>query len=114
MATNIDQQQRVCQRFGVDFRPPLLLSNVGIALHTLGQQPVNGLRHPEEEGTCGWYIWCGEEMSDDQGFFHPVCLEHLSQYCPEIIPYLGLPPGWRVLLAPGYEDVWFDEVLLDI
>jgi hypothetical protein len=27
-------------------------------------------------------------------------------------PYLVLPPGRRVLLAPGFEDVWFDECLL--
>jgi hypothetical protein len=26
--------------------------------------------------------------------------------------YLGLAPGWRFLIAPGYEDVWFDEILL--
>ncbi|WP_443019960.1 immunity protein Imm33 domain-containing protein [Shewanella sp. OMA3-2] len=22
--------------------------------------PINGLRHKAENGTCGWYIWCGE------------------------------------------------------
>ncbi len=22
-----------------------------------------------------------------------------------VIPYIGLPPGWRFLSAPGYEDV---------
>jgi hypothetical protein len=36
----------------------------------------------------------------------------LGDYCPSILPYLALPPGWRVLLAPGYEDVWFDGELL--
>jgi hypothetical protein len=29
-------------------------------------------------------------------------------------PYLALPPGWRFLIAPDYEDVWFDESLLHI
>lgn len=33
---------------------------------------------------------------------------------PEIKKYLGLPPGWRFLIAPGYEDIWFDEALLSI
>ena len=28
------------------------------------------------------------------------------------LPYLGLAPGWRFLIAPGYEDVWYDEKLL--
>jgi hypothetical protein len=39
---------------------------------------------------------------------------HLADYCPELLPYIGLAPGWRVLLAPGYEDVWYDESLLKI
>ena len=25
----------------------------------------------------------------------------------------GLPPGWRFLIAPGHEDVWYDGSLLD-
>jgi len=29
-------------------------------------------------------------------------------------PYLARPPGWRVLLAPGQEDVWYDGTLLDV
>jgi hypothetical protein len=28
--------------------------------------------------------------------------------------YLGLAPGWRFLVAPGYKDVWFDAKLLNI
>ncbi|WP_459213513.1 immunity protein Imm33 domain-containing protein [Paraburkholderia caribensis] len=28
------------------------------------------------------------------------------------MPYLGLPPGWRFLIAEGYEDVWEDAKLL--
>jgi hypothetical protein len=31
-----------------------------------------------------------------------------------VFPYLALPPGWRFLLAPGYEDVWYDPTLLDL
>ncbi len=27
---------------------------------------------------------------------------------PEVLPYLALPPGWRFLIADGYEDGWFD------
>lgn len=32
----------------------------------------------------------------------------------ELEPYLALPPGWGVVLAPDYEDVWYDEALLDV
>ncbi len=31
-----------------------------------------------------------------------------------IVPYLGLAPGWGVVLAPNYEDVWYDEKLLAV
>ncbi|MGW0215805.1 hypothetical protein ACWDXH_15570 [Micromonospora chokoriensis] len=27
---------------------------------------------------------------------------------------MALPPGWGVVLAPDYEDVWYDEALLDV
>lgn len=39
-------------------------------------------------------------------------VEHLLEEFPEIGEYLSLPPGYRFLLAAGYEDVWYDEKLL--
>jgi hypothetical protein len=86
----------------------------GIALHTLTSVPLNALRHPPEHGTCGWYIWGGETLSDDPTFFKPLHVSHLSEVCPSIVPYLGLAPGWRVLIAPNQEEVWFDETLLAV
>ncbi len=73
--------------------------------------PLNALRHEPEKETCGWYIWAGEELSQAVDFFVPLHVSHLPIWCPEIIEYLGMPPGWRVLLAPGYVDVWYDESL---
>jgi hypothetical protein len=76
--------------------------------------PLNGMRHPVEGGACGWYFWAGEEFSQAADFFQPVHVEHLRLWRPEVVPYLALPPGWRFLIAPGYEDVWYDEKLLDV
>ena len=45
------------------------------------------------------------------GFFVALHVGHLAEWCPRVVPYLALPPGYRVLLAPEYEDVWFDESL---
>jgi hypothetical protein len=39
-------------------------------------------------------------------------VEHIADHVPELLPYLALPAGWRVLIAPGYEDVWYDETLI--
>jgi hypothetical protein len=63
--------------------------------------------------TSGWYIWAGEgSPSSDPDFFVPLHLEHLSEWRPEILKFLGLPPGWRFLTAGKYEDVWYDATLL--
>ena len=76
--------------------------------------PINGLRHPPEGDTISWYIYASEELSDDLGFFKPLDVEHLNDWCPQIKKYLGLAPGWRFLIAGDYEDVWFDGSLLEV
>lgn len=60
------------------------------------------------------YIWSGENFSEEPGFFVPWHAKHLHDRYPEIAKYLGLAPGWRFLIAPGHEDVWFDANLLNI
>lgn len=108
-----DIQLSIAVGFGVEPLLPEQAAKVGIARNVQsGAQPLNALRHRPEQDTSGWYIWAGEEMSDDPDFFVPLHISHLAKWCPNLLPYLGLPPGWRVLLAPGYEDVWFDESLL--
>lgn len=108
-----DAQSRVAGRFGVEPLLPERNAKVGIAQNVQsGAQPLNALRHRPERDTSGWYVWAGEELSNDPEFFVPLHISHLAEWCPDLLPYLGLPPGWRVLLVPGYEDVWFDESLL--
>lgn len=85
---------------------------LGVAMATIGRQPVNGLRHLPEEGTTGWYVWCGEQFSSAADFFQPVHIAHLDEILPLIVPYLGLPAGWRFQFALNHEDVWFDPGLL--
>lgn len=112
--TDVNESQRaLAARFGTVALPPESDVKVGISRNVLeGLLPLNALRHAPEDDSSGWYIWAGEELSDAPDFFVPLHISHLAEWCPQILPYLGLPPGWRVLLAPGYEDVWFDENLL--
>jgi hypothetical protein len=42
---------------------PAASDKVGLALATLALVPLNGLRHPAEGDTCGWYIWGGADFS---------------------------------------------------
>jgi hypothetical protein len=79
-----------------------------------GLKPINGLRHPPEGDTTGWFIWAGTELSSADDFFLPNHVEHLEEWAPQAIKYLGLPPGWRFLVTDDYEDVWFDAKLLEI
>ena len=107
-------QAALCDRFGVECRPSEPHLKLGVALNTLSLHPLNALRHPPASDTTGWYVWGGDEMSSAADFFQPIHVSHLAELMPAIIPYLGLPPGWRFQIATGHEDVWFDADLLDV
>lgn len=107
-----DTQAELCERYGTEFHPSQPHLKLGLALATLGQQPINGLRHPPAGDTTGWYVWGGRELSFDADFFQPVHIAHVGELLPAIVPYLGLPAGWRFQVAVGHEDVWFDQTLL--
>jgi hypothetical protein len=111
----VEVQRDVCRRYDAVWceAPPDL--KVGISRNVRdGVRPLNGLRHPPQGETTGWYIWAGEEPSREPDFFVPLHVNHLMDWCPEVLPFLGLPPGYRFLLASDYEDVWKDDSLLDI
>jgi hypothetical protein len=92
--TIADIQRRICKAYGAEFIPPAPGSKVGIALQTMDRTPINGVRTPPTETTCGWYIYAGDEWSDDPDFYKPICVEHMGEYCKFALPFLALPPGW--------------------
>lgn len=107
-------QAALCLRFEAapSFVAPEMMLGVARDVWT-PRWPINGLRHPIDGEVSGWYLWAGGELSRDPGFFEPHHAAHLIEKVPQTSPYLALPPGWRFLIAPGYEDVWYDEALLD-
>lgn len=107
------KQEAVCKTFGSSFVMSPIDLKIGIADNVQeGKLPINGLRHPLEGDTTGWYIWAGEEFSNDADFFKPMHVEHFYSLYPHVAKYLGLAPGWRFLIADDYEDVWEDVSLL--
>jgi len=109
----VRKEQTVCEWAGVSPVPPKPNSKVGIAIGSLGKGTIHGLRHPESGDTNGWYIWCGE-LSTADDFFSPLHVEHLGEHLPAVLEYLDLPPGYRFLIdGNDFEDVWFDEALLE-
>ncbi|MGS2613473.1 immunity protein Imm33 domain-containing protein [Micromonospora sp. LZ34] len=109
-------QDDMCRRFAVEPSPPGQGTMVGFALSRPRElEPLNALRHPIAGSSNGWFVWRGPAIpQEDEKFFAPLHVEHLDEYAPQLEPYLALPPGWGVVLAPDYEDVWYDETLLDV
>lgn len=112
----IAEQKKLCDKFQVDWTDTDQNLFLGLADNVATtQNPINGLRHPPEGTTCGWYIWTGQEIPDEDDFFKPICVKHLISIKPEIIKFLGLPPGYRFLTDDkGYVDIWEDKKLLDV
>ena len=109
-----EAQRDVCAKYGVESDPPNIHDKLGLSKNFSREEyPINGLRHTPDPGTCGWFIWSGEELSDEPDFFDPLHVAHLEERVPEILPFLALPAGWRFLYAPGYIDIWFDSKLID-
>jgi hypothetical protein len=112
---SIEEAQRTfCAQHGADYVPSRSEAKSGFALSTKGLAPINGLRHPPTADTTGWYIWCGEQFSEADDFFDPVHTRHLYEDYPQLVKLLGLPPGYRFLLAGDYLDVWYDASLQKI
>lgn len=112
----IEEQLKICDKYKVKFTPTDMGFLLGISENTDGKNaPINGLRHPSEGKSSGWYIWSGEELSQDQDFFKPLHAKHLVERCPQVLKFLGLPVGYRFLIDnEGYMDVWYDPSLLEI
>ncbi|TWT26560.1 hypothetical protein FQV30_07815 [Planomicrobium sp. CPCC 101110] len=111
----VHQQMKICKKYNAKFYEAQKELKVGIALNVKdGVLPINGMRIPPEGDTTGWYIWGGEGFSEDPDFFVPLHLTHIEEWIPGIEKYLGLAPGWRFLIAGDYEDVWYDETLIEL
>lgn len=110
---HIDGQKEICTTYHSQWKPinKKLLVAVSVSLN---EDPINGLRHPNEKGTTGWFVWTGE-YSENDDFFKPMCAEHLLQIRPEVIKYLGLDIGFRFMAdRSGYEDIWYEDKLKNI
>ncbi len=115
MSKLADQQKEICFRFSADYEPVESDLMLGISKNFLSSAlPLNGLRHPQEGQSCGWFLWAGEELSDAPDFFEVWHVQHLEERRPDVAKYLGLAPGWRFLVADDHEDVWFDSKLLEV
>lgn len=112
----IEDQLQICDKYSVKYTPTDMNFLIGISENTDGKNvPINGLRHPKQGDSSGWYIWSGKELPQDKSFFKPFHAHHLVERCPQALRFLGLPVGYRFLIDnDGYMDVWYDPSLLDV
>ncbi|MNM71117.1 hypothetical protein D3C81_827710 [compost metagenome] len=103
----IPEQAKVCKRYDVSPRAPE--DRVAIALGTLKDNPIYGVRVKlPEDGTVSWFFYCGE-YSDAEDFYQVIHTRHLQEELPEVMNYLYLPEGSKFIIdREGYEDVWFE------
>jgi hypothetical protein len=114
LQTQIEEAQKaVCRQHAAEYVATPGNSKAGFATSTKDLIPINGLRHSAVGETSGWYIWCGEMFSEASNFFVPLHAYHLYEDYPQIAPLLGLPPGYRFLVAGDHLDVWYDATLLN-
>lgn len=102
-------QQEICRKHQSKFEPLFFDEIVAVALGSLGQMPITGIRNIlQKDENVSWFIYCGEP-SEQADFYQPVHWHHLKEILPEVLPYLGLSQGFRFIIDnEGYEDVWFE------
>lgn len=105
-------QAEICLAVGSAYVEAALDSSVVVAAETVRTFPLNGTRQPPGEGESGWRVWGGDGSPPQAAEFELMTVSDLQRVCPQILKYLALAPGWRVVWAPGEEDVRFDHQLL--
>lgn len=76
----IKEQQAICNKYGAQYVGSNENLKLGIALNVKDNLvPINGLRVKLEEDTTGWYIWAGEEFSQNANFFVPLHVAHIDE-----------------------------------
>ena len=110
----VAEQRKICEKYNIPWVETPLDMRVGLMKNFAdGQMPLNGLRHPPDGGTAGWYLWAGVRWTTDINEWDALHISHLSEQSSFVAKYLGLPPGYRFLVDDkGHEDVWFDQVSL--
>ncbi len=104
------EQKNICERLKVEWVSTEPFRMVGLSIVNSNSSPFHALRHPPANYS-GWFLW-SEEYNEADDFFKTTHAWHLLEYRPEIIKYLGLPAGYRVLIDDkGYEDIWYDASL---
>ena len=103
----ISEQKLLCEEFESPYIEVHGDDVVAVAVQTLNQDPIVGIRKtPETPENVSWYIY-GGELQDGADFFETMTIKKLQDVIPEVLPYLALNIGYRFMIdGDEYEDVW--------
>ena len=106
----ISEQKLLCEEFESSYIKVSGDDVVAVAVNTLNQEPIVGIRKkPEAEENVAWFIY-GGEMGKGEDFFETMTVRELQDILPEVLPYLALAEGFRFMIdREDYEDVWKEE-----
>lgn len=103
----IAEQKLLCEEFGSAYIEVKGDDVVAVAVQTLNQDPIVGIRKvPETAENVSWYIY-GGELQENEDFFETMTIKKLQDILPDVLPYLALDIGYRFMIdGDDYEDVW--------
>lgn len=103
----IAEQKLLCEEVGSAYVEVSGDDVIAVAVNTLNQDPIVGIRKAVDTATkVSWYIYGGEQVSSDADF-EIMTVRELQDIAPEALPYLALDQGFRFMIdADDYEDVW--------
>ena len=106
----IAEQKLLCEEFDSAYIKVSGDDVVAVAVETLNQEPIVGIRKkPETEENVAWFIY-GGELGDGEDFFQTMPVRELQDILPEALPYLALAEGFRFMIdREDYEDVWKED-----
>lgn len=107
MKAYIEEQKLLCEEFDSAYVVVNADDLVAVAIESLKQDPIVGIRKlPEAGETVAWYIY-GGELDLEQDSFETISVAELEKLNPDLIPYLALETGFRFMIDQDeYEDVW--------
>ena len=102
----IEEQTLVCEQYGSAYRAVSDQDVVAIAVASLKEETIVGIRHLPDSDGIAWFIY-GGELQDGDDFFQTMTVKELEEAFPEALPFLALETGYRFLIDHDeYEDVW--------
>jgi hypothetical protein len=102
----IEEQKLVCEQYGSAYRAVNDQDVVAIAVKSLTEETIVGIRNLPDSDGIAWFIY-GGELDDSDEFFQTMTVKELEEVFPEALPFLALETGYRFLIDHDeYEDVW--------